>query len=249
MIFDCFLYIDERELLELHLATVGPFVDRFVICESNTTFRGEPRESAFPALADLPYAEKVHCVSCDMQGMDLGAWDREAMQRNAAGPFLGEHARDDDWILVGDVDEIPSPEFLRNPREGVLEMRITQGWMNWFATYRVRSTVSIQRKHMQYASYTRDLRTVLDAIPDSGWHLTYTGGVEAIQQKLRSFSHTEYSVPPYTDREYIEARMNAGVGFFNAPEPRTFFPAPIEELPPYVAEHRERFEHLLRECR
>ena len=44
-------------------------------------------------------------------------------------------------------------------------------------------------------------------------------------------------------------RMNAGVGFFNAPEPRTFFPAPIGELPSYVAEHRSRFEHLLRECR
>jgi beta-1,4-mannosyl-glycoprotein beta-1,4-N-acetylglucosaminyltransferase len=249
LIFDCFLYFNERELLELHLATVGPFVDRFVICESNTTFRGQQREYAFPALGGLPFAEKIHYVPCDMSRHELGPWGREAYLRNAAETYLAEHAGPEDWVLVGDVDEIPAPAFLQNPREGALEMRITQGWLNWFATYKSRGTVVFQRKHMISPAHTRDMRTGVDAIPDSGWHLTYTGGVEAIQQKLRSFSHTEYSVPPYTDREYIEARMNAGVGFFNAPEPRTFFPAPIEELPPYVAEHRERFEHLLRECR
>jgi beta-1,4-mannosyl-glycoprotein beta-1,4-N-acetylglucosaminyltransferase len=247
MIFDCFLYFNERQLLELRLSMIGPFVDHFVVCEGNRTFRNAHRQYQFPPLGDLPFSDRIHYLPVDMPNLDLGPWVREAYLRNAAEPTLARLAGPEDWILVGDVDEIPAPAALRRPTEGALEMRITQGWMNWFATYKARATVMIQRKHMTLPAVSRGLRTVLPPIPDAGWHFTYLGGVEAIQEKLRSFSHEEYSRPPFTDREYIEGRLQAGVGLINAPVPRTFFPAPISELPEYVAQHRERFEHLLRE--
>ena len=35
-------------------------------------------------------------------------------------------------------------------------------------------------------------------LPDAGWHFSYLGGVEAIDKKLKSFSHSEFSTIPRT---------------------------------------------------
>ena len=41
-IYDCFLFFNELELLEVRLNEMAPYVDRFVLVESCETFRGEP---------------------------------------------------------------------------------------------------------------------------------------------------------------------------------------------------------------
>lgn len=40
-IFDCFTFFNENELIELRLNLLTPYVDYFIIIESNITFRGE----------------------------------------------------------------------------------------------------------------------------------------------------------------------------------------------------------------
>ena len=46
-IFDCFIFNNEVELLELRLNILNDVVDKFVIVEGNSTFSGKKKESSF----------------------------------------------------------------------------------------------------------------------------------------------------------------------------------------------------------
>ncbi|NDH67218.1 MAG: N-acetylglucosaminyltransferase, partial [Gammaproteobacteria bacterium] len=43
-VFDCFIFFNELDLLELRLNTLDSHVDHFLIVESGITFQGEPKE-------------------------------------------------------------------------------------------------------------------------------------------------------------------------------------------------------------
>ena len=43
MLYDCFLYFDEKELLELRVNLLKDIVDGFIITDGNLTFKGDPK--------------------------------------------------------------------------------------------------------------------------------------------------------------------------------------------------------------
>ena len=45
--YDCFLFLNEIDVLKFRLKNHSPFVKKFVILESNTTFTGQERELQF----------------------------------------------------------------------------------------------------------------------------------------------------------------------------------------------------------
>ena len=45
--YDCFLFLNEIDVLKFRLNNHSPFVKKFVILESNTTFTGQERELQF----------------------------------------------------------------------------------------------------------------------------------------------------------------------------------------------------------
>lgn len=58
-----------------------------------------------------------------------------------------------------------------------------------------------------------------EIIPNtSGWHLTYFGDKEYIKNKLRSFSHTEYSEGKYVEDNYIEHMITQCKSLFPQPD-------------------------------
>ena len=106
MIFDCFMYCGERELLEIRLETLGPHVGCFIITEADRTHSGTIKGYDF-RLKDLPWAHKIdYRPWLSPHG---SAWEREYDQRNHAARALEEYAHADDWVLIGDLDEIPNP--------------------------------------------------------------------------------------------------------------------------------------------
>ena len=46
-IFDCFMYFDEKVVLDLRLNILNPYVDYFVIVESKFTHKGDERDLKF----------------------------------------------------------------------------------------------------------------------------------------------------------------------------------------------------------
>ena len=119
MIYDCFTFFNELDLLEIRLNTLAPVVDRFVIAEATRTQRGQPKELFFEKNRErfAAFADKItHVVVDDMLSEEeMGdnafnlTWVNENRQRNALARGL-KGLRDDDVILVSDLDEIPRPE-------------------------------------------------------------------------------------------------------------------------------------------
>lgn len=111
MIYDCFPFYNELELLELRLHELSPVVDRFVLVEATRTHSNLPKPLVYADNRDRyrAFAERiVHVVVDDMPDTS-DAWALEKFQRDAALRALrGCHA--DDAILMSDVDEIPRAE-------------------------------------------------------------------------------------------------------------------------------------------
>lgn len=125
MIYDCFLFFNELELLELRLNELHEVVDKFVLVESTRTFQGESKRLYFEENKHR-YRRFLHKVIhvIDDEGPDGGArvspWEREYHQRNMIQKGLGE-CKPGDIVIVSDVDEIPNPGRVleyRN-REGI----------------------------------------------------------------------------------------------------------------------------------
>jgi beta-1,4-mannosyl-glycoprotein beta-1,4-N-acetylglucosaminyltransferase len=110
-IYDCFIFFNELDLLEIRLNELDPVVDRFVLCEATATFRGKPKPLHFMENRERfqPFLKKiVHVVVDDMpKGRDTEAayFKKEKFQRNAIRRGLAD-ARPDDFIALSDADEI-----------------------------------------------------------------------------------------------------------------------------------------------
>ncbi len=124
-IFDCFMYFDEKVILDLRLNILNEYVDYFVIVESTYTHKGEKRKPLFNIENFNKFRNKIiHLVYNDepkkiknifkdenedekSKKYILNALYRENAQRDHILNGLN-NADDDDVILISDVDEIPN---------------------------------------------------------------------------------------------------------------------------------------------
>lgn len=112
MIFDCFLFFNELDLLKIRLEELRDVVDRFVLVEASYTFSGARKPLYFQRYRDLfsEYENRImyHVVSEMPRFVCASRWRREHYQRDAIGVALARAAcKPKDVILVSDVDEIP----------------------------------------------------------------------------------------------------------------------------------------------
>ena len=113
MIYDCFTFFNELDLLEIRLNVLKDVVDKFVLVEATRTFTNRKKQliyaqnkSRFASFSD----RIIHVVVDDFPPFKT-AWHYESHQRNAIIRGLRE-ACPLDVILIGDVDEIPRPEMV-----------------------------------------------------------------------------------------------------------------------------------------
>lgn len=112
-VYDCVIFFNELDILEIRLNELDGVVDKFVICESPYNFRGEAKPLIFHENRErfarfLP--KIIHVV---VEDIPLGGrktshdyFKKERFQRNAVRRGLVGAAADD-FIILCDVDEIP----------------------------------------------------------------------------------------------------------------------------------------------
>lgn len=110
-VIDAFPFFNELNLLQIRLETLGPFVDYFLIVEANETFAGQKKTSYFLANIEKfeKFKDKIIHLQIESFPTGLNPFEREWFQRNAMRPKLLELAGENDLVIFGDVDEIPSP--------------------------------------------------------------------------------------------------------------------------------------------
>jgi beta-1,4-mannosyl-glycoprotein beta-1,4-N-acetylglucosaminyltransferase len=130
MIYDCFTYFNEIELLELRLKTLSDFVDYFVLVEANKTFTNKDKEFHFENNKQHfgEFLDRIIHIKVEDMPNSNNAWDREAHQRNCIVRGL-QNCRSEDLILISDIDEIPNPVVLTQFLQNKSELRFSKHWL------------------------------------------------------------------------------------------------------------------------
>lgn len=221
MIFDCFTFYNEYDILEGRLEYLYDVVDKFVIVEADRTFVGN--EKPLNYLSNISRYEKYrNKIIYQPYHIDLSkysmsdknvAWKIEKDQRDIIGQVVC-HFGDEDIILLGDVDEIPKKQSiyecvdLLNKGHDVLA--IIQHLYSYSFRWRQRidpngygyphgfpQTVVFKNKFGRGKDFNtiRSFRSIYPYVPfqyeQGGWHLTNWGSPEFILNKIQNFSHQE----------------------------------------------------------
>lgn len=127
MVYDCFQFFNELDILRIRLNVLNSVVDRFVISEATETFSGLKKPLYYEENKEMfsEFQDKIiHVVVDDTpKGADWGTHERDTFQKNAVTRGLKD-CTDDDVIIFSDLDEIPNPDKIREILQNFQEDRI-----------------------------------------------------------------------------------------------------------------------------
>ena len=269
-IYDCFMFNNENDLLNIRLNILNKYVDYFVIIESAETHSGLKKKLFFDVEKFPEFKNKIIYGIIEKFPHNLSAWEKENYQRNFISKFLKE-AEDDDYILISDLDEIPNLNNVnfKNFREKIIvfqqrlffyKLNIGELTPSWHGSK------CIKKKYLKNPQWLRNLKTYkrykfyrLDKIffsktyehdfviiKNAGWHFTWLGDINFIKSKLNSFAHTELNTLKVNNDDFINRCIKEM--------------KPIEQkqklelkklslrkefIPEYILKNLEKYEHLL----
>jgi|WetSurSiteA1Bulk_404760.scaffolds.fasta_scaffold00264_2 beta-1,4-mannosyl-glycoprotein beta-1,4-N-acetylglucosaminyltransferase len=160
----------------------------------------------------------------------------------------------DDIMIVGDLDEIPRPEVLKNildnfdsEKNYLFQNEMYYMFFNlqklnepWWGI----NVLTLKNLLNNPISKIRQYKEG-EKIDNGGWHFTYQGGKESIIKKLESFSHTEFD-NPYTKGNVQYILDNWAILSVDAlGRPSQFAVRDINDgtFPKFIVENQERFKN------
>lgn len=232
-------------------------------------FRPWHSKIRYVAVEDMPgnvLGEPDPPPGWDLTATNSDRWARENHQRAAIARGLdGMEPRD--LVLISDLDEIPFPSafdsaaaLLNGRPEAVvcppLALHVYHLDWRWLMPAYVIARFCIGETMLRHGpqgirNWTQN-GNHLDRFgpeqpgPGLGWHLSYLGGVEAVQYKLAQAAHHEVDRPPYNTTEWITECLETGRDLFGRDRP--VVEVPWSELPSYVQRHPQRYRHLFSEA-
>ena len=234
-IFDCFLFFNELELLELRLMTLSDVVDYFVLVEANTTFTGNIKPFIFEKNRHLykKYLDKIIYVKVeDTPPLDksVDIWVIEKFQRDCITRGLKD-AKDEDRIVVSDIDEIPDPSKLMQVKESIDPITFNQYlfyyYVNCLSSRYWNGPVIAPYKNMKSPQVLRGQKLSHKGIKNSGWHYTYMGGLDKIKSKLNNLSDGHTRIDQVGTDQDILRKINSQKNLWD--ESRTYRLVDLEE--------------------
>lgn len=241
MIYDCFVFYNELDLLDMRLNILNSVVDRFVLVEGNKTFKGKEKPSYYLENKDrfTDFNHKITHLIADLNPNPGNPFRNEDKQGNTILEGLVE-CRDDDIIIFGDADEIARPESICPVTEPIiLEMPTYYYYVNTVTTHMDMKPKIMPYRVLQDKS-PRSIRKNKKgpSIKNAGWHFSYLGGTEAIKEKLSAFSHT----PP---TENIDTRVEKLVDLYDRNEIR-ISKVPLDDtFPQYLLNNQEKYKDFI----
>lgn len=226
-VIDTFIFNDELDVLDIRLATLNDTVDRFVLVEGTLTHSGKPKPLHFDINKDRyqQYLPKISHIIVDDYPTVSGtiydqAWTRERHQRDSIMNGLGD-CEPDDIILIGDADEIASPEAIGGYSVSMGLCRLKQrlfyyylncenkeGW-DWhkIAPYSVVKALTPCGVRYPPAGHT-------PLIENGGWHFSFLGDAANAIKKVGDYAHREFDTPELMDTERVTKLMAEGKDIF-----------------------------------
>lgn len=252
---DCVIFSGlgaEIDLLEIRMTELNPIVDQFVIVENDHTFTGTYRGFQYWKHVERlkPWSHKISYLGLSGWPKDLAnPWARETWLRNQMEEALQDWS-DSDRVIASDCDEIPAvtavEDALFKSGTTAFSMPLYYYWLNCLTThhqtYSVMGTVGLLR--MVGGQSLRCRKAPNYTAVRGGWHFSCLGGVGAIIEKIKSFSHTELDREPYTNSTYLRECITAPKDFLDRPNYKMEFVEIDNTWPEVITQNREKYAHL-----
>ncbi len=255
MIIDCFTFNNEFDLLECRLEYLCRYVDYFLIVEGNITFSGNSKQLQYPTQIDRfrQYQDKIlyFPASIATAGLDFtkeintfdassAPWAVEKFQRNYIATGLSLF-RDNDVVIIGDVDEVPSIDAIFAASKALSTVNIVACKQQMFyynfdyiqetPWYGSTFTKVGTAKQLTPDGVRACRNNTSMIVPGGGWHLSNWMSPSEIITKIKSFSHQEFNNPKYTDLQTVINHIKSGKDYLGR-ESNRFIPFDVNSLPP-----------------
>lgn len=202
-VFDAIIFSNELDMLEVRWRELHPYVSKFVILESNTTFTGIPKPLFFAsnrarfAFAEDKIAHGVFSGRAADRGSHKDPFVLESEQRGAMNGLLHRTGiSNGDLLIISDTDEIPSPHTIKLlqwcdevPPVLHLELRHYMYSFEFPVDYSSwRATAHIYGPWTQY----RHSRLTNIILSDAGWHCSFCFRyIREFVFKMTAYSHAD----------------------------------------------------------
>jgi beta-1,4-mannosyl-glycoprotein beta-1,4-N-acetylglucosaminyltransferase len=264
-VIDAFPFWNETDMLELRVATLEGLVDLHIAVASEVTHAGKKNEMQYEGIPRPEYVKiAVLPVERVLEGEGIPATRRREMrQRNGIIDVLKMMAlKPDDVVLVSDADEIPHPHVVSYIKEhGVpdghvavfmqrlcyYDLNTSRGYV-WQGTRAVRYSdlLALSPHVVRYGLGAHDAHyPKYVAVHNAGWHLSYFGGPERVQQKMKNFLHQELVTDENTDAQVVRSRVTAGADIWGRAD-ESFTVELTRDVPPPVLNNPRQWRHLWR---
>ena len=275
MIYDCFQFFNELDLLSLRLNVLDPIVDMFVISESTVTFSGQPKPLYYKDNKELfqKFNHKIiHNIVDDTP--NVNPFERDGFQKCAVKRGLLD-CEDSDIIIFSDLDEIPNPKKLLDIFSNFQKDKIYHLAQRMFYFY-----INLEEISGNLISFTGDFDGVLKRnwlgtkvfqfsflnaytlgqmrfpdrknggirVSDGGWHFGYMGGDKnsTIEERV------SHKIKSAAHQEYNNQGVLSKIKE-NIQDKKDIFGRNTrfvivgidETFPEYLVENKDEFSHLI----
>ncbi|KAL9223975.1 hypothetical protein vseg_000054 [Gypsophila vaccaria] len=269
-VFDAIIFSNELELLEIRWHELQPYVTKFVIMESNTTFTGIPK----PLFFDLNRARFSFAESQIAYGLFPGQvktpgsrddpFEMERQQRLAMNRIIRlAGITNGDLLIMSDADEIPSPHTVKllqwcdgfphvmhlELKHYVYSFEFPVDYSSWRASAHIFGS----------STWYRHSRLSDVILSDSGWHCSFCfKHLQDFVFKMTAYSHADrVKKREFLEHERIQRIICKGDDLFDMLPEEFSFKELIHKmgsiprstsgvhLPGYLLENDEKFKFLL----
>ena len=258
-IFDCFMYHDEDLVLDIRLNTLDKQIDKFVIVESKFDHQGNVKKLNFNLDNFKNFKEKIIYLVIEKFPENMTNWQRENYQRNYIMNGLSE-AKDDDYIIISDIDEIPNISNLEikdHFKYSVFEQKMFYYKINlqnktfpfWYGSKfckkkYIKSPQWIRNQKIKKYPFWKFYKIKWNVIKNGGWHFSFLMSAEKIKTKLSAFAHSEYNNEKFNNIKKIDTAIKDQVDLFN--RPINYEKILIDNtFPDYIIKNREKFKNWI----
>ncbi|EPS62280.1 hypothetical protein M569_12510, partial [Genlisea aurea] len=265
-VYDAVLFNNEVDILVLRWKELSPYVNRFVLLESNSTFTGITKPLYF-AMNRERFAFVESRLSYGIVGgrFRKEPFLEEAYQRVALDQLLRMAGiEDDDLVIMSDADEIPSGhtvDLLRwcDETPSVLHLQLRNYLYSFEFPHRHRSwRASVHRYRTGETIYAHYRQSDM-LLADAGWHCSFCfRHISEFIFKMKAYSHADrIRFSHFLNPKRIQEIICRGGDLYDMlPEEHSFSeiigsmgPIPRSysavHLPLYLVQNADEFRYLL----
>ncbi|WP_413581353.1 N-acetylglucosaminyltransferase [Bdellovibrio sp. HCB288] len=273
MIYDCFAFFNELDLLEIRLNTLNDVVDKFVLVEATRTFQKKEKPLYFEQNKERfkPFLHKIEHVVVDKYPNFFSkwrvpkTWDYDDHQKE--GILYGlKDCKPNDVIIVSDVDEIPRPELVKEyaskPGVKVFQQKLyyyylncfiktypepiplVDGYMPWYGTVMLNYADIKTIKKTRLYRENRVSTDKITVVPNGGWHFSYLGGAKKVIEKIEAYAHKEHNKDEFKDPKKVEEIIRNGGSLYGDKLDSKFVNID-ESFPKFVQQNQKMLEELI----